>query len=135
MKETLLKIYERDLLQLKNEIESYPDDDSLSVYYPDYDCSVEYEDVNVDQLQLAYATTVHKAQGAEYPAVVIVLHDSHNNMLQRNLMYTAITRAKRICAIVGTRSAIEKSVRNNREISRNTSLAERIQECVHGQSS
>jgi exodeoxyribonuclease V alpha subunit len=105
-------------------------EDFLEVYYPDYDQNVEYQERDLPQLQLAYATTVHKAQGAEFGAVVIVLHPSHTVMLQRNLLYTAITRSKRLCAIVGTKDALVQAVSNNREIQRNTSLPDRLREAV-----
>jgi len=73
-------------------------------------------------LTLGYATSVHRAQGGEFPVVVVVLHDLHEPLLQRTLLYTAITRAKRLCVIVGTRSAISQAVRNVRALHRYTGL-------------
>ncbi|GHO89364.1 SF1B family DNA helicase RecD2 [Dictyobacter formicarum] len=92
---------------------------------------VEYEFHELDELVLAYAVTVHKSQGSEYPAVVLPLVREHHMLLQRNLLYTAITRAKRFCVIVGQPSALEYAVRNERVALRNTGLAERLLEKAH----
>jgi exodeoxyribonuclease V alpha subunit len=73
-------------------------------------------------LTLGYATSVHRAQGGEFPVVVVVLHDLHEPLLQRTLLYTAITRAKRLCVIVGTRSAMSQAIRNVRALHRYTGL-------------
>ena len=87
---------------------------------------VEYEDSELDELTLAYATTSHKSQGSEYPVVVIPLLTTHFVMLQRNLIYTGITRAKKICIIVGTTKALAYSVHNMVVLKRNTKLKERL---------
>ena len=87
---------------------------------------VEYEDSELDELSLAYATTIHKSQGSEYPVVVIPLLMTHFVMLQRNLIYTGITRAKKICIIVGTTKALAYSVHNMVVLKRNTKLKERL---------
>jgi exodeoxyribonuclease V alpha subunit len=87
---------------------------------------VSYHFHELDELVLAYAVTVHKSQGNEYPAIVLTLVNQHYMLLQRNLLYTAITRAKRICVIVGQIRALEAAVRNNRVALRNTGLAERL---------
>ena len=87
---------------------------------------VSYDFPELDELVLAYAVTVHKSQGSEYPAIVLVLVNQHYMLLQRNLFYTAITRAKRLCVIVGQQRALEVAVRNNRVALRNTGLAERL---------
>jgi exodeoxyribonuclease V alpha subunit len=76
----------------------------------------------LDELELAYALTVHKAQGSEYPAVVLVCHTSQYVMLQRNLLYTGLTRARRKCVFIGNRQAIWLAVRNNKPTKRNTRL-------------
>src|SRR4029450_2602338 len=73
-------------------------------------------------LTLGYATSVHRAQGGEFPVVVIVLHDLHAPLLQRTLLYTALTRAKRLCVIVGTRSAIAQAIHNVRAVYSYTGL-------------
>jgi exodeoxyribonuclease V alpha subunit len=75
------------------------------------DRSIIYEGDETDELALAYAATVHKSQGSEYPAVVIPLHTQHFVMLQRNLLYTAVTRAKKLVVLVGSRKAIGQAVR------------------------
>ncbi len=87
---------------------------------------VSYEFHELDELTLAYAVTVHKSQGSEYPAIVIPLTREHYMLLQRNLLYTAITRAKRLCILIGQSRALEVAVRNNRVTQRNTGLAERL---------
>jgi len=87
---------------------------------------VSYHFHELDELVLAYAVTVHKSQGNEYPAIVLTLVNQHYMLLQRNLLYTAITRAKRLCVIVGQLRALEAAVRNNRVALRNTGLAERL---------
>lgn len=79
-----------------------------------------------DQLVLAYAVSVHKAQGSEFPAVVIPLLTSHYMMLQRNLLYTAVTRAARLCVLVGSKRAIGMAVGNNRVAQRWTALDWRL---------
>jgi len=87
---------------------------------------VSYHFHELDELVLAYAVTVHKSQGSEYPAIVLALVNQHYMLLQRNLLYTAITRAKRLCVIVGQHRALEAAVKNNRVALRNTGLAERL---------
>lgn len=87
---------------------------------------VSYEFHELDELTLAYAVTVHKSQGSEYPAVVLPLVSQHRMLLQRNLLYTAITRAKRFCVIVGQPYALELAVKNDRVALRNTGLTERL---------
>ena len=87
---------------------------------------VSYEFSELDELMLAYAVTVHKSQGSEYPAIVLPLTREHFMLLQRNLLYTAITRAKRLCVLVGQLRALELAVRNDRVAQRNTGLAERL---------
>ena len=87
---------------------------------------VRYDMADLNELVLAYATTVHKAQGSEYTAVVIPLLTQHYMMLQRNLLYTAITRAKELVVIVGTKEALAVAIRNNKVVERNSHLASRI---------
>jgi exodeoxyribonuclease V alpha subunit len=88
--------------------------------------SAEYDFLDLDELGLAYAISIHKSQGSQYPAVVIPMHQSHFLMLRRNLIYTAITRAERVCVLVGTRSALMQSVRNEDERRRFSRLADRL---------
>ena len=101
-------------------------DKKVYIQFPDK--QVAYDTADLGELVLAYATTIHKAQGSEYPAVVIPLHTQHYLMLQRNLLYTGITRAKECVVIVGTRRALGICIRNNQVMQRNSYLAERLQE-------
>ncbi|MFM8322509.1 MAG: ATP-dependent RecD-like DNA helicase [Chloroflexota bacterium] len=87
---------------------------------------VVYDWSEADQLVLAYAISVHKSQGAEFPAVVMPLVTQHYMMLQRNLLYTAVTRARRLCVLVGSRRAISIAVRNDQVARRNTALDIRL---------
>ena len=87
---------------------------------------VTYEQSELDELVLAYATTIHKSQGSEYPIVVIPILMTHYVMLQRNLIYTGITRAKKVCVLVGTPKALGYAVRNMTVNKRNTKLSDRI---------
>ena len=87
---------------------------------------IEYEASELDELVHAYATTIHKAQGSEYPIVVMPVLMNHYVMLQRNLIYTGITRAKKVLIIVGTRKALSYAVRNVTVTKRNTFLKERL---------
>jgi exodeoxyribonuclease V alpha subunit len=87
---------------------------------------VDYDWTEGDELVLAYAVSVHKSQGSEFPAVVIPLVTAHYMMLQRNLLYTAITRARKLCVLVGSRKAISLAVRNNKVAERFTALDWRL---------
>jgi len=88
--------------------------------------AVSYDWSEADQLALAYAVSVHKAQGTEFPAVVIPLVTQHYLMLQRNLLYTAITRARQLCVLVGSRRAIAIAVRNDKVTHRYSALDWRL---------
>ncbi|MBS5020754.1 MAG: ATP-dependent RecD-like DNA helicase [Alistipes sp.] len=88
--------------------------------------TVEYDVTELDELTLAYATTIHKAQGSEYPIVVMPLLMTHFVMLQRNLIYTGITRAKKICVLIGATKALAYAIRNMAVLKRNTRLRERL---------
>lgn len=90
--------------------------------------SIEYEITELDELILAYAITIHKSQGSEYPIVVIPMIMSHYKMLQRNLLYTGITRAKQILVIVGTKKALAYTISNVTATKRNTMLEKRLKE-------
>ena len=87
---------------------------------------IEYDITELDELTLAYATTIHKAQGSEYPIVVMPVLMTHFVMLQRNLIYTGITRAKKICVLIGATKALAYAVHNMSVLKRNTSLRERL---------
>ena len=106
----------------------------LFVDYPDSDTYVKYKEEDLDELDLSYATTIHKSQGSEYNTVIIPILNSSYIMLQRNLVYTAVTRAKERCIIIGDRQALYAAVSNlylrNRRlfVIRQTYLCKRIQE-------
>jgi exodeoxyribonuclease V alpha subunit len=87
---------------------------------------VTYDFADYDELQLAYALSIHKSQGSEYPAVILVLTASHYMMLQRNLLYTALTRARKLCVLIGEKRAIGRAVKNANAGKRFTRLAERL---------
>ena len=99
-------------------------DKKVYIQFPDK--QVAYDTADLGELVLAYATTIHKAQGSEYPAVVIPLHTQHYLMLQRNLLYTGITRARERVVVVGTKQALGICIRNNQVMQRNSYLAERL---------
>ena len=88
--------------------------------------SVEYTSDELDMVEHAYATTVHKSQGSEYPVVIIPWFPMFYKMLRRNILYTAITRAKVQVIIVGNKQAIYKAVHNTESDKRNTRLGERV---------
>ena len=87
---------------------------------------VAYDFGLLDELTLAYAISVHKAQGAEYACVVLPLLTQHFTLLQRNLLYTAVTRARQLAVLAGDRRAIAIAVKNNRVAERHTGLARRL---------
>lgn len=98
--------------------------EKLTVDY--FDHIVTYEKNELNELTLAYASSVHKSQGSEYKVVIIPLSTSHYIMLQRNLLYTAITRAKQKVIIIGSKKALMTSIQSNRTQKRYTLLAERL---------
>jgi len=104
--------------------EADPADRSLVVLFDGR--PVEYRSGDLDELTLAYATTIHKSQGSEYPAVIVLLHRQHYMMLQRNLLYTAITRGKKLVLVIGAPWAVKQAIETNTVRERRTSLAERL---------
>ena len=99
--------------------------DHITVYFSE-DLSADYEKSELNELQLAYAMSVHKSQGSEYPVVLLPLVPGHHVMLQRNLLYTAVTRAKRQVVLLGSKAALNTAVENDRTRTRYTLLAERL---------
>ena len=87
---------------------------------------VEYRSGDLDELVLAYATTIHKSQGSEYPAVIVLIHRQHYMMLQRNLLYTAITRGKKLVLVIGAPWAVKQAIDTNTVRERRTTLAARL---------
>jgi exodeoxyribonuclease V alpha subunit len=104
------------------------EDGEVTVRYPDVSGprEVTYELHELDELVLAFAVSVHKSQGSEYPVVILPVVTQHYLLLQRNLLYTAITRAKELVVLIGTRKALSIAVRNNRIETRHTRLAARL---------
>ena len=100
------------------------EDRTLTINFDD--TMMEYEASELDEVVLAYATTIHKSQGSEYPIVVIPVLMTHFVMLQRNLIYTGITRAKKICVLIGQTKALSYAIRNLTVSKRNTLLKERL---------
>ena len=98
----------------------------LTVLFDDRE--VVYDVTELEELSLAYAVTIHKAQGSEYPIVVMPFTMSHFVMLQRNLLYTGVTRAKKILVLVGEKKAVYYAIKNETTTGRNTCLARRLQE-------
>lgn len=93
---------------------------------------VSYDFSELDELVHAYAVSIHKSQGSEYPAVVILIMTQHYMMLQRNLLYTGITRGKKLVVVVGTRKALAIAVKNDKTRKRYTRLSERLKCCFKG---
>jgi exodeoxyribonuclease V alpha subunit len=104
------------------------DDGEMMVMYPDVGGAREvfYEQAELEELVLAYATSVHKSQGSEYPIVVLPVVTQHYILLQKNLLYTAITRAKELVVLIGTKKALGIAVRNNKVATRYSGLATRL---------
>lgn len=87
---------------------------------------IEYQKDNLTELQLAYALSVHKSQGSEIPCVILAIHNCHYTLLERQLIYTAITRAKKLLIIVGQMQALARAIKTQNAIKRNSMLIERI---------
>jgi exodeoxyribonuclease V alpha subunit len=102
------------------------EDGSLKIDF--FDKTVQYESDELDAIGLAYATSVHKSQGSEYPAVVMPLHTSHYLLLHRSILYTAVTRGKNLVVLVGSKKALAMAIRNLRVEKRNTGLREKLAE-------
>ncbi|MCL6589541.1 MAG: ATP-dependent RecD-like DNA helicase [Firmicutes bacterium] len=109
-----------------------PEDRRLTVNYPEVDGEREvgYETEDLDQLTLSYAITIHKSQGNEYPVVIVPITTQHFLMLQRNLLYTAVTRAKKMVVLIGTKKAIAIAVKNNKIEERNSLLRLRLENII-----
>ena len=118
-------VYNGDIGQIVNIKEK-----EVTVWYPDRqeDEYVCYSESEYDELQLAYALSVHKSQGSEYSQIVLALMPGHYIMLQRNLLYTAVTRAREKVVLVGTKAALYTAISNDRTKRRYSLLKERLQE-------
>ena len=102
------------------------EDNELTVSFQER--NVTYDISELDELVLAYAATIHKSQGSEFPYVIIPLMMSHYVMLQRNLLYTGVTGAKKALILVGEKKAIYIAVKNNKILERNTKLKDRLRQ-------
>jgi exodeoxyribonuclease V alpha subunit len=100
------------------------EDQELKITFDGRD--VVYDRSDLGEVVLAYATTIHKSQGSEYPIVVLPFMMTHFVMLQRNLLYTAVTRAKNVLVLIGEKKAIGYAIRNQKTSGRNTRLAARL---------
>lgn len=103
-----------------------PEEQEVTIDFPQG--TVAFQSADFVDLAHAYAVTIHKSQGSEYPAVVMIAHTQHYMMLQRNLVYTGLTRAKKTMVFLGTQKAISIAVNNNKIKARNTILAELLKE-------
>ena len=101
---------------------------TIKVIYEDR--RVEYGFNQVDELELAYAVTVHKSQGSEFPAVIMPLYPMAPQLMNRNLLYTALTRAKQLVVLVGRREILSKMIKNHNEDKRNSSLKSRLEKII-----
>ena len=98
--------------------------ETINIWFDDR--FVRYDFENLEQLELSYAITVHKSQGSEYPVVIIPMYSCPPMLMTRNLLYTAVTRAKRMVILVGRSDIPDRMVRNNREVLRYTTLSKRL---------
>lgn len=101
-----------------------PKEKTLRITY--YDRDVDYDFAELDELILAYAISVHKSQGSEYPAVIVPLLTQHYILLQRNLLYTAMTRGKKLVILIGSLRALEIAVKNDQSGNRRSGLVDRL---------
>jgi exodeoxyribonuclease V alpha subunit len=91
---------------------------------------ITYDPAEKDEITLAYAVTVHKAQGSEFPGVLIVLTTHHYMLLQRNLLYTALTRGRRLVVLLGSKRALGMAIRNDQPVRRYTNLSTRLRKAI-----
>lgn len=130
----LYRQYDR-VMQIRNNYEKFvfngdigtiqkinQDDAKVTIAFGERELDYEFSELN--EITLAYAISIHKSQGSEFGAVIIPIFTQHFMLLQRNLIYTAITRAKRLCILVGQSKAIAMGIRNNKSLKRNTFLKE-----------
>jgi exodeoxyribonuclease V alpha subunit len=104
-----------------------PESSRLTVCFDD-EKDVVYESGNLEDLEIAYCLSVHKSQGSEFPVVVMPVIGGPQMLLTRNLLYTAMTRARNLVVLVGREEIIRQMVENDHEVRRNTTLADRLRE-------
>jgi exodeoxyribonuclease V alpha subunit len=123
--------YEREVFNgdIGRIVEIDPEEQLVKV---DFDGRIfDYDYLDLEELILAYAVSVHKSQGSEYPAVVMPIHTAHYILLQRNLIYTAVTRAKRLVVVVGTKKALNIGINNTKTQERYTGLGAKLRAFSH----
>ncbi len=118
--------YEKDVFNGDMGFVTDIDDDEQLVTVAVDGRPVSYELAEINELQLAYAVTVHKSQGSEFPCVILPIHTVHYPLLQRNLLYTGITRGRKLVVVVGSRKALAIAIANNRVRKRNSGLRQRL---------
>jgi len=118
--------YEKEVFNGDIGVVSHIDKQRYRVFVDFYGKSVVYEREEMDDLTLAYAVSVHKSQGSEYQTVVMPLLTQHYIMLQRNLFYTALTRAKKLSVIVGSYKALYIAIKNDKPVKRNCLVKEKL---------
>ena len=112
--------------------EILPFSEQMTVEFDEGRC-VTYSFKQLDELELAYAITIHKAQGSEYPAIVIPLLSGPRMLMTRNLLYTAVTRARKCVTVVGSPETFAQMIENENEQKRYSGLLDRIEEFREGQ--
>ncbi|UCD66178.1 MAG: ATP-dependent RecD-like DNA helicase [Deltaproteobacteria bacterium] len=123
--------YDKDVFNGDLGFVSSIDNDEESVEISFEGRNVLYEVSDLGEVVLAYSITVHKSQGSEFPCVIIPVHTTHYPLLQRNLIYTAVTRGKKLVILVGSTKAIKIAINNDRVVKRYTLLKERLQSGSH----
>ncbi|MDY6863803.1 MAG: ATP-dependent RecD-like DNA helicase [Thermodesulfobacteriota bacterium] len=118
--------YEKDIFNGDIGIITKIDEDRQEIRIRFEERELQYDYSEIDEVILAYAISIHKAQGSEYPAVIVPVHLQHYIMLQKNLLYTAITRGKKLVVLIGTKKAIAVAIKNNKVKERYTKLDERL---------
>jgi exodeoxyribonuclease V alpha subunit len=120
--------YDREVYNGDVGIVSAVDEEARQLFVRFYDREVAYEEGELDELVLAYATSIHKSQGSEYPAVIVPVLTSHFVMLSRNLVYTAVTRGKKLVVLVTDPRALGLALAEIRKEDRKTRLDERLRD-------
>ena len=119
--------YDKDVFNGDSGIIDAVDTENKIVYIRFDDRIVQYGYADLEEVSLAYALTIHKSQGSEYPIIVVPITYANKRMMQRNLIYTAVTRAKKICVVVGDKRMVDIAVANSKCYKRKTLLKERLQ--------